>query len=647
MANDSLEQLLQKLLQQLKTAQIRAVFLLQGAPEWQLQQVQKVAKHLPVEHYLIDTPVTQTSTLANQIHISRYRDILGSTARHVVLHMREQLHLDALAATLGTLQGGGIATICLPTDNSPMLQRLIAKAQAGIYLVSPLLPLKEQLLQARADAELAPQAKPKTWPTSAQRSVIDHLLADKHPQFVLADRGRGKSTAMGLAIRQYLETTAQPDQIIVTAPRRHSATTLLEAAGEHMGVTFIPWDKLLQLSPATTDSRLVIDEAAAMPRHVLDELLTKFNVWMLATTVDGYEGCGRGVAALLAERLTEGFTAAIHQLHEPLRWSIADNIETWLNDALLLKFPDPLVGCASSESQLPNFHYSHAAALTDTELASCFQLLLDAHYQSSPNDLRLLLDDPQQRLLLAYQAEQIVGVVWLASEGPVSAALHQDILQGRRRPAGQLLPQSLGYYCQYQPALSLRCLRVVRIAVHQHRRHQGVGAALLRQVRDIAQKNAIDAVGTVFGGQPKLLSFWQKAGYQLVRQGRKANMASGYPSVIMLQPVTTDRQLLLDANELTSIATAERDWLNASTKTTDSLPFERMQHIIKAFKDGYLPFDCAQFSLLHLRHSDAAPKLDDKLWQLLGQPLPTTELARQAEFANQTEFVRYIRNQFS
>src|SRR5690554_7710742 len=56
------------------------------------------------------------------------------------------------------------------------------------------------------------------------------------------------------------------------------------------------------------------------------------------------------------------------------------------------------------------FTDTHASQLSEAELTDVIGLLLEAHYQSSPNDLRLLLDDPHQQLLLAHHEKILTGV---------------------------------------------------------------------------------------------------------------------------------------------------------------------------------------------------------------------------------------------
>ncbi len=52
-------------------------------------------------------------------------------------------------------------------------------------------------------------------------------------------------------------------------------------------------------------------------------------------------------------------------------------------------------------------------------LNQLFGLLINAHYQTSPNDIQQLLDDPNLRLLIASQSEVIIGCCVVSKEGRV------------------------------------------------------------------------------------------------------------------------------------------------------------------------------------------------------------------------------------
>ena len=76
-------------------------------------------------------------------------------------------------------------------------------------------------------------------------------------------------------------------------------------------------------------------------------------------------------------------------------------------------------------------------------LSSLFALLVNAHYRTTPNDLRNLLDGANIALCVLEFEEQIVAAAVVAKEGNIPDDLAEKIWQGTRRPKGHLLPQSL------------------------------------------------------------------------------------------------------------------------------------------------------------------------------------------------------------
>lgn len=450
----------------------------------------------------------------------RYRDFLGGSNQRVQVNCWQRVHADALAALAGTVTTGGVLVVNLPAQATAFSQRLLAHAEpfrlvAKVSSLACLQRLEAKLTELPVRSPAAAQ-----FPNQAQQSVITAML-EQHDQthLLMADRGRGKSSSLGAALALY----SGPDRLVVTAPKRSQVESLLQQAGNQ--AEFIAWERLLEL-PADS-VRLVIDEAAGLPIHILQQLCQKFRVWGIATTVEGYEGCGRGFVIRFVDWLGQHCNYRNHTLTEPVRWRAPDDCEAWLNQVLCLQ---PV---ADQPSWQNGFHFCHASALSDTQLNQVIQLLLEAHYQSSPNDLRLLLDDPQQQLVLYCQQQGLAGVIWLASEGPVAEHLRPAILTGTRRPPGALLPQALSYQWQHQAPMQWHWWRVVRIAVPLKLRRQQLGTRLLQQLFSLAQQQSIDAIGSSFGAAPEVLKFWQANGYQLVHQGGKRQMASGYVNAMV------------------------------------------------------------------------------------------------------------------
>lgn len=101
---------------------------------------------------------------------------------------------------------------------------------------------------------------------------------------VTAARGRGKSALAGQLISRIAGSA------IVTAPAKAATDVLAQFAGEKF--RFIAPDALLA-SDEQADW-LVVDEAAAIPAPLLHQLVSRFPRTLLTTTVQGYEGTGRG-----------------------------------------------------------------------------------------------------------------------------------------------------------------------------------------------------------------------------------------------------------------------------------------------------------------------------------------------------------------
>lgn len=69
---------------------------------------------------------------------------------------------------------------------------------------------------------------------------------------------------------------------------------------------------------------LLIDEAAAIPTPLLQRLIAAFPHVLMTTTVQGYEGTGRGFLLKFCTALPD---CRIHRLDRPLRWASGDPLE--------------------------------------------------------------------------------------------------------------------------------------------------------------------------------------------------------------------------------------------------------------------------------------------------------------------------------
>jgi tRNA(Met) cytidine acetyltransferase len=174
-------------------------------------------------------------------------------------------------------------------------------------------------------------------------------------------------------------------------------------------------------------------------------------------------------------------------------------------------------------------------------LRQLFGLLILAHYQTSPTDLRLLLDCPDIEIWLWRDEVAIYGVALLMREGPIDAALAEQIRAGRRRPRGQLLPQTLLAHCGYLAAAGYRYLRVMRIAIHPACQQQGQGGRFITALTAHYRSHA-DFLGCSFAATPELLHFWRKQGWQAVRLGLSKDVATGCHAAVLLTALRPELQ---------------------------------------------------------------------------------------------------------
>lgn len=373
----------------------------------------------------------------------------------------------------------------------------------------------------------------------------------RRPLVITADRGRGKSSALGLAAAILMQE--KPRQILVTAPRQRHCQTLFYHAAQMLGISecsgyqlayqqsklsFWAPDRLLEALPEA--DLLVVDEAAAIPAPLLQKILSAYSRVVFASTVHGYEGTGRGFAIKFKAALdvqTPNWRAL--SMKQPIRWAEGDPLEQWLFQTLLLDAePSPIVLPLQSDTLEYRVVSSAWLLQQPARLSSLFGLLIHAHYQTSPADLRQLLDDEHLSVFVALRQDIIYGCALVSREGGFSAELAQAVSQGKRRPKGHLLAQSVAAHLGLAEATSQHCGRILRIAIHDDARQLGVGSALLNCIFDWARQCHLDYLGTSFAASGDLLPFWQKAGYLPVRLGVAKDAASGCHSLLTVLPLS-------------------------------------------------------------------------------------------------------------
>lgn len=554
--------------------------------------------HLPraTNHYVLQ-----------HLHRHRAAELLGSTTTCVVLDATDSLNYNLLGQVVNTLVGGGLFVVLVADEKAESLKLSTRRleSQLNVYKAKhkEFLFFDSSSLNAinlnELDANVARQIKLSsdsvpTAPvvqqiatvsysgdspmehdqllTSEQLVLIDDIedaMKQPYMSFLVAgDRGRGKSTALG---RLAGRIQASGRQVVVTASHRRQAARLLSASssGEanNKSIRYLPADvlaeSLVEISP---HALLIVEEASALSATLLQKLIARFSHRVFATTLHGYEGTAQGFYSRFCRYLTDQpGVFEIRSLTVPLRWSEGCHLEQFFNEFLLtellidyspeggqirksIKRPSKLLDkdcpplpCKIQKLSATDLYNSEAL------LKSVFRLLNQAHYQSQPSDIALLLDG-QYHLWIASGQDALQAVLLVFEEGGFSAdqkELLQGITHGKRRPAGNLVPQKLAAETGDETWCLKRSLRVIRIATREQYRREGVASFLLKELEAFASENSYAFLSSSFGYNPEVSDFWWANKFSPVFLGSKIEKASGANNLIVLRAIDGDSQLAI------------------------------------------------------------------------------------------------------
>ena len=535
------------LLDQLLRNRQRQLVALQGPRSWCDAQFEKL--FAADDSMLV---LSNRKLVESVVSFAAADSCLGSESRLVALDLFEGFNPDVLCIAAGLVQSGGILmTLSPPVEDWDMRNDRYAcwqdqsrsrRARFAEYFFGALGADAETGILVTPGYDSGPMsALPVLTRTPIEHGMtaeqghclqrIEQWLASGQAGIALinADRGRGKSTCLGLLLKNLQRSLC----VLVTANSRKTTAQLLHLVPD---AEFVAPDRLLLSCPAA--DLVIIDEAAMLPQSMLRQLHRLYPRLVMATTSGGYEGTGRGfmlrfVAQMEAARLMQ------LDLEMPVRWCQGDRLEAWLNRTLMLN-SEPSVGEVSKE-QLASCELQLLENPGDAEhlplLKQVYRLMNAAHYRSRPSDLRMLMENPDLVLIVACSDEQVVAAVLLNTEGGLDEALCEEIFLGRRRPRGHLLAQMLTAQAGIRNFAKYRGLRVQRIAVAETCRRQGLGTRLLERAREFGQQNSFAYLGASFALDPTSAGFWQQAQFSLVHVSYGKGKSSGEHSIAVLHPL--------------------------------------------------------------------------------------------------------------
>ncbi|KAJ2161162.1 N-acetyltransferase 10 [Coemansia sp. RSA 552] len=359
-----------------------------------------------------------------------------------------------------------------------------------------------------------------------------------------AGRGRGKSAALGIALAGAVAYGYS--NIFVTSPSPENLKTLFQfifkgfdALGfeEH-----IDYDIVQSTNPEFRDAvvrvnvfrkhrqtiqyiqpqdsytlsqaeLVVIDEAAAIPLPLVKKLMGPYLVFM-ASTINGYEGTGRSLSLKLIQQLREqsrGFVSGTNSgsaaggrslkevsLEEPIRYSLGDSTEQWLNKLLCLDatIASKTAGGCPHPSECELYWVNRDSLFSYHPVSEAFlqrlmALFVASHYKNSPNDLQLMSDAPAHQVFVllppvdpeATTLPEPLCAIQVCLEGEISRQAVINTLGRGERSEGDLIPWLVSQQYQDEDFASLSGARVVRIATHPDYASMGYGSRALDQLR--------------------------------------------------------------------------------------------------------------------------------------------------------------------
>ncbi|OLQ95037.1 tRNA cytosine(34) acetyltransferase TmcA [Vibrio ponticus] len=478
--------------------------------------------------------------------MNKGQQLLGHECELLIVDLSNEFDANSVTSVLGTLRGGGLAIfIHASQSQTSFANQWLLRALQHLLVVEqgsdlPVVPLCDQLSESQRDA-FAMQSQAVTL---IKKVVTGHR---RRPVVLTADRGRGKTSALGIASAQLM--LERKLKIIVTSPTIGNVSPLFEHAEKLLGsvtrskfklewqgssIEFVAPDEVVRGNLQC--DLLLVDEASAIPLPMLISMVEQYHRAVFATTIHGYEGCGRGFTLKFQSWLTTNRPGTrFYHMETPIRWASNDPLESWQYQSFLLdaELDELPANIAPDKLSIVLTHYRQEELFNSPDiLKQCFALLVNAHYQTTPNDLMLLLSDPAMKLFASFEGNNCVACIVGVEEGGLDRDLVQQVIAGKRRPKGHLVASSLAAHLAVnEPALD-KSLRIMRIAVHPSWQNRGIGSDILSQ---LYQQTGYQFYSTSFGVTEELFRFWSTNGYRPIKLGIQRDQASGCHSLIMVK----------------------------------------------------------------------------------------------------------------
>jgi len=416
----------------------------------------------------------------------------------------------------------------------------------------------------------------------ALESLIDRPKKGwKKVVLITADRGRGKSCALGIGligIAESLKSVKHKVRIIVTSPEPQNVQSLFALAKKAAEVleykvnAVIKGGNVIELQgpffsieywppaavPKVKGDIVAVDEASGIHVPLLMKILRSHDRIAFSATLHGYEGGGRGFSVrFLGEiKSSKNIELISQEMKTPIRYGEDDPIEKWLYRALLLDAePEEL-----SERDLEDIEKGELEYIElkpeelfteemEPVLRSLFGIYVLAHYRNQPDDLAMLADAPHHmiRAVRTKTNKKIVCSLQIAVEGGLEEGLTETLLRGNKIP-GNIIPDRVLKHIRVWEMGKLRGVRIVRIATHPEVQGRGIGSFALEKLEE-EMKSKVDWIGSGFGVNSKLLAFWLKNGFKPIHMSPDRNPVSGEYTIIVMKGLTEIAKRIVSEGE--------------------------------------------------------------------------------------------------
>ncbi len=570
----------QKFLQELRRKNSRGLIVVTGNPE---DSLKKLAL-LNIDNILYVKGYGKSSdNIANTVqHFLRGKNIshtktpsevfrrLGEEYNYVLLDVYETLRPNIVAASAEMVKAGGALILITAPWNSwnPTPLNGYSEEHFTKYIKERVLKAHPLLIyDCSADKPIVVKY-PKTTVALAKEEKIDYKKFKAHKQLlklciteeqalflekfielmrtkhkvllVKGNRGRGKSSALGLSLAQAI-LARYIGNAVVTAPSLESVQPLMKMLRKALSALNIkyrvakrnglvktvygPWFKVEYKEPALTEGAAltVIDEASAIGVARLRRIVWKSHKIIAATTIHGYEGSGHVLEQVVMKSLPNPMVVVFKK---PIRYGVNDPLEQWLYETFLLNIEPYTV----SEGKVKYVSVNKAELVKNHELLRrMYGLLVIAHYRNMPDDLVTLLD-AKHHLIRAL----------INDKGEVVAVAQLAIENGRK----EILPKNIGKglliidkFAKYgvNEAVKTVGIRVVRIAVHPGLQRKGYGSLLLESIEK--EFSNMDWVASIFS-RNEVLHFWVKNGYNVFYISPRYNKVTGEKNIAVIKPLS-------------------------------------------------------------------------------------------------------------